>query len=71
MKWNANERLSVQQFWPWTFDLNIQKVNSDIWTAMTKNIVQGIKTPKNTPNVGVVRQFQAKSKQNEMAISSE
>jgi len=28
-----------------------------------KNIGQGIKTPKNTPKVGVVRQFQAKYKQ--------
>jgi len=32
--------------------------------SMTKNIVQGIKTPKNTPKVGVVRQFQARSKKN-------
>ena len=29
-----------------------------------KNIGQGIKTPKNTPKVGVVRQFQAKCKKN-------
>jgi len=32
--------------------------------SMTKNIGQGIKTPKNTPKVGVVRQFQAKCKKN-------
>jgi len=34
------------------------------WGFDDKNIVQGIKTPKNTPKVGMVRQFQAKGKKN-------
>jgi len=48
-----------------------------IGVSMTKNIVHGIKTPQNTPKVGVVRQFQAKCKKNvnhvrkiEIAMSS-
>jgi len=34
------------------------------WGFDDKNIVQGPKKPQNTPKVGVVRQFQAKSRKN-------